>query len=1323
MKPSLFSVSPHARGGVVVFSNPDYELVNHSVRRSSTPGHFAMGVYYTPSRSKLIVAGIYGPSANDDTESLRFYQEVRDAIIELQNTFQTNNLLLAGDFNAVLAPEDSTSEHITKKRTTSFLEELIEEQHLIDLADHTNKRQHTWFRRNNNQISSRLDLILTNLPITHPKYHTKITIFDHAWVQASFGQKREITIPTLKDYVLGSDEFLISFYDLLSTKLATCAPLPTNTPTAEPTPGDEPAHEVESNISTTTPSEASTGLQEPSLNEERDNQEEEDKDEERLPMDHGLTAHNKEGRTDLHFLNDLIEDMTSIHTNVERNIRARKEKKLTDVSKRLYYLHKNIAERRGTPAQRTQDQEEYVELQRELRMDAEMLEAAKSTRIQNFYKSKNGKLNSVSFQSVKEKQPSRNINKLLYNNEMVSDPDRIIRIMQEWYEHTANAAQPQRETLSDFLEDQQLELPQIGQDLQEMLVEEITTVEVETAINQAKEISAPGPSGQTITLYKILLQEIPNILTAALNQLVFNKELAESPNFQWIKHRKVVYIPKKPDPIEPGDFRPLSMLEVLYKIPSRILARRLSETLPTIIGEHQHGFMAGKGIQEPSLLATHLIQDAQLTGQPLQLISLDIEKAFDRISHAVIIQALRAFGIPELLIQALQNYVLIGMARVEVNGRKGILITVKTGSGQGDPLSSILFLIGSEPLNRLIVAKFAEIMYTTMERVKVGAILFADDNLSPTKLDRIEQLEPLLAIYDRYTGVSGLNINLRKSSALCINTTDALIQELQNRGFATPDRMRHLGIELGKTMEDTIQGTLQKIDVKAIKRRILATSPPTDTLHRATLINSALVPLYNHVFMALPTTEVDLDPLHKEILGFLWTRTTDSVTTQKRRLVAANRLSASFDKGGLQIQHPKETSAGLRLNLIQKCYKKIVEGKETMITKIIEEMLRQKGRPSLTTHINTLGPSEWEKTSRKIMTKNRMVSLAFQSMADYLTKLEESPEDWHLAPIRGHTKFSKLLPLYPAEAATLEVHRITTVSQIFDTHLSGRIDKVISPEVMNILAPYPVLCHKLKGLAQALLKQPFHNKYACPRSNLAILANLDINLSRRYRLKNREILDSVIGVAPAYHTRIRDGLAVRPSQRDFTNAYGILRIPTITSKTRETAFQILNRTIWTNNKAFKSRMRPDPHCERCKEVETMEHLLCVCEHYSEPLWTKLADGLTMLLNETSTNEVPRVELGQLNIIFNIPHPSIKLHIQDKASRHAILLLIQEVKRDIIFRRMNLPPSAQQITDPRRLAAHLDSTIRRLCSYLQYIGLLKYKKAAEMLLRLQEHNLT
>jgi hypothetical protein len=78
-------------------------------------------------------------------------------------------------------------------------------------------------------------------------------------------------------------------------------------------------------------------------------------------------------------------------------------------------------------------------------------------------------------------------------------------------------------------------------------------------------------------------------------------------SFRWAKERKVIYIPKKANPENPGDYRPLSMLEVLYKKPYRIQTKRLTVILPQIIGGHQHGFMAGKGIQEPFLIASHLI--------------------------------------------------------------------------------------------------------------------------------------------------------------------------------------------------------------------------------------------------------------------------------------------------------------------------------------------------------------------------------------------------------------------------------------------------------------------------------------------------------------------------------------------------------------------------------------------------------------------------------------------------------------------------------------------------------------------------------------------
>ncbi len=63
---------------------------------------------------------------------------------------------------------------------------------------------------------------------------------------------------------------------------------------------------------------------------------------------------------------------------------------------------------------------------------------------------------------------------------------------------------------------------------------------------------------------------------------------------------------------------------------------------------------------------------------------------------------------------------------------------------------------------------------------------------------------------------------------------------------------------------------MEAIDPKAIKRRILATTPPTDILHGAVLINMALIPIYKHVFMALPfgkTTQMNFKKKFSNFYG------------------------------------------------------------------------------------------------------------------------------------------------------------------------------------------------------------------------------------------------------------------------------------------------------------------------------------------------------------------------------------------------------------------------------------------------------------------------
>jgi hypothetical protein len=74
-------------------------------------------------------------------------------------------------------------------------------------------------------------------------------------------------------------------------------------------------------------------------------------------------------------------------------------------------------------------------------------------------------------------------------------------------------------------------------------------------------------------------------------------------------------------------------------------------------------------------------------------------------------------------------------------------------------------------------------MYKAEDKIVVGPILYADDNLTPLSLANAEQIQPILDLYDQYTGVSGLNINVNKSTALCINTDEALQEGLSQAGL------------------------------------------------------------------------------------------------------------------------------------------------------------------------------------------------------------------------------------------------------------------------------------------------------------------------------------------------------------------------------------------------------------------------------------------------------------------------------------------------------------------------------------------------------------
>jgi hypothetical protein len=296
-------------------------------------------------------------------------------------------------------------------------------------------------------------------------------------------------------------------------------------------------------------------------------------------------------------------------------------------------------------------------------------------------------------------------------------------------------------------------------------------------------------------------------------------------------------------------------------------------------------------------------------------------------------------------------------------------------------------------------------------------------------------------------------------------------------------------------------------------------------------------------------------------------------------------------------------------------------------------------------------------------------ALTFKSVHD--------PKIWHHAAIVGHTKANKLFPFTRAEAMMLQEWDVIVVSQLFGTNeLTGMLDKTENAELTNRLRQYPLLRHKLQLLRTQLINNSFVDKTSVAVTTVALLFRKDQNISLKLKKIIRHNLHVSMKVPPAFSTRERDGVYV-PDRQTFKDAFRVLSLPFMSSKTRETAFQILNRTIWTNNKAFKSGMCTSPQCLRCDEIETMEHLLYLCPNYAEKIWLEFGHLLTRTITQFSNEYTARIELTPKEIIFNKPHPAIMLRISDPLVRNSILVLVQEIKRDIIFRRMQLQEPLRQ----------------------------------------------
>ena len=217
------------------------------------------------------------------------------------------------------------------------------------------------------------------------------------------------------------------------------------------------------------------------------------------------------------------------------------------------------------------------------------------------------------------------------------------------------------------------------------------------ALNLMKPDKSPGSDGLPAEFYKCFWNIIGNDLAEVLNFCFSKGLLSESMRLAILS-----LIHKKNDPCSIKNWRPISLLNVDYKIGAKVFALRLKKVLPILLSEDQTCCVPGRSIFENLMLYRDVFDYSDTKDLPIAIIKIDQEKAFDRVSWSFLIKVLTKMNFGTNFINLIRTLYTEVSCKVLNNGHLSRSISLKRGVRQGCPLSPLLYCLVAETLSNLI---------------------------------------------------------------------------------------------------------------------------------------------------------------------------------------------------------------------------------------------------------------------------------------------------------------------------------------------------------------------------------------------------------------------------------------------------------------------------------------------------------------------------------------------------------------------------------------------------------------------------------------------